>query len=82
MAHCSEAVPRRNCGRGAGGRVRLPAIAPRQGVQDCSVGESISSLIASAEGGDPSAADALFAALYAELHRLARRQLARDGAAT
>ena len=39
---------------------------------------TISSLIASAEGGDPSAADALFAALYSELHRLARRQLARN----
>lgn len=37
---------------------------------------SIASLIASAESGDPSAADALFAALYAELHRLAGRQLA------
>jgi RNA polymerase sigma factor (TIGR02999 family) len=39
---------------------------------------TISSLIASAEGGDPLAADALFAALYSELHRLARRQLARN----
>ena len=40
---------------------------------------TISSLIASAERGDRSAADALFAALYSELHRLARRQLARSG---
>lgn len=40
---------------------------------------TISSLIASAEGGDRSAADALFAALYSELHRLAKRQLARSG---
>lgn len=39
---------------------------------------TISALIASAEAGDPSAVDALFAALYAELHRLARRQLARS----
>lgn len=38
----------------------------------------LSGLIASAEGGDRSAADALFAALYAELHRLASRQLARS----
>ena len=38
---------------------------------------TISELILSAEGGDRSAADALFAALYDELHRLARRQLAR-----
>lgn len=40
---------------------------------------AISSLIASADGGDAAAADALFAALYAELHRMAQRQLARDG---
>jgi len=39
---------------------------------------TISSLIASAEGGDRSAADALFATLYSELRRLARRQLARS----
>ena len=38
---------------------------------------TISALILSAEGGDRSAADALFAVLYDELHRLARRQLAR-----
>ena len=41
--------------------------------------ETISSLIASAEQGDRSAADALFSTLYSELHRLARRQLARSG---
>jgi len=40
------------------------------------VADTISSLFASAERGDPSAADALFAALYSELHRLAGRQLA------
>ncbi len=40
--------------------------------------QKISSLIASAEGGDGSAADALFAALYSELHRMARRQLSRN----
>ena len=39
---------------------------------------SLSSLIASAEEGDRSAADTLFATLYAELHRLASRQLARS----
>jgi RNA polymerase sigma factor (TIGR02999 family) len=38
----------------------------------------ISSLIASADGGDRAAADALFAALYSELHRMASRQLARS----
>ncbi len=40
---------------------------------------TISSLIAGAERGDRSAADALFAQLYSELHRLAQRQLARSG---
>ena len=39
---------------------------------------TISSLVVAAEGGDPSAAAALFAALYSELHGLARRQLARN----
>jgi RNA polymerase sigma factor (TIGR02999 family) len=43
------------------------------------VATTIGSLIASAERGDHAAADALFAALYSELHRLAGRQLARGG---
>jgi RNA polymerase sigma factor (TIGR02999 family) len=38
----------------------------------------ISALIASAERGDAQAADALFTALYSELHRMAQRQLARN----
>jgi len=46
------------------------------------VAPSIATLISSAEGGDRSAADALFAALYSELHRLAKSQLARNGGAT
>lgn len=41
---------------------------------------AISSLLGQAEQGNSSAADALFAALYAELHRLASRELARHGA--
>jgi RNA polymerase sigma factor (TIGR02999 family) len=40
------------------------------------VDTAISSLVASAETGDQAAVDALFSALYAELHRLAQRQLA------
>jgi RNA polymerase sigma factor (TIGR02999 family) len=43
------------------------------------VGSAISSLIVAAERGDKPAAGALFAALYAELHRLAKRELARHG---
>ena len=40
---------------------------------------SISSLIGAADKGDFAAAEALFTALYSELHRLAKRQLARHG---
>ena len=40
---------------------------------------TISDLIVSTDAGDRSAADALFSALYAELHELARRQIAGSG---
>ena len=40
---------------------------------------SIPGLIATVEQGDRSSAQTLFAALYAELHRVARRELARQG---
>ena len=40
---------------------------------------SITSLLTSVERGDVPATDALFAALYAELHRLAQSQLRRSG---
>ena len=44
---------------------------------------TVASLISSAERGDGPAAEALFAALYTELHRLAERQIARNrGAVT
>jgi RNA polymerase sigma factor (TIGR02999 family) len=39
----------------------------------------LSSLFASAEHGEVGATDALFATLYSELHRMARRQLSRMG---
>lgn len=41
--------------------------------------DSLSALMAAAGRGEPEASEALFTALYAELHRLARRQLARHG---
>ena len=41
--------------------------------------DSISTLMGAAESGDRSAAAALFSALYSELHRLARRELGRQG---
>ena len=41
---------------------------------------ALSALVASADRGDRAAADALFTALYGELHRMARRELARRGA--
>ncbi len=37
------------------------------------------SLVEAAERGDPTATDALFSKLYAELHRVAKRELARQG---
>lgn len=40
---------------------------------------TLSTLIESAERGDQSDADALFSALYKELHRVAKRELARQG---
>jgi len=42
---------------------------------------TIASLIAAAERGDRTAREALFTTLYAELHRLARRELSKPGAA-
>jgi RNA polymerase sigma factor (TIGR02999 family) len=50
---------------------------PQLGEAD--VGSTISSLIVAAEEGDKPAAAALFTALYSELHRLAKRELARRG---
>lgn len=38
-------------------------------------------LIAASKAGEPSATDSLFTALYVELHRVAKRQLAREGVA-
>lgn len=40
---------------------------------------TLTSLLESADRGDHAAAEALFATLYTELHRLARRELARRG---
>jgi RNA polymerase sigma factor (TIGR02999 family) len=39
---------------------------------------TFASLAASAQSGDPAAAEALFGLLYAELHRLAKRELGRQ----
>ena len=43
------------------------------------MGSTISSLITAVESGDTAAADALFSALYSELHRMAKWELARRG---
>ena len=44
------------------------------------MGGTISSLIQAVERGDDAAPGALFEALYSELHRIAKRELARHGA--
>jgi RNA polymerase sigma factor (TIGR02999 family) len=44
------------------------------------VNSTLSTLVASAEQGDRAAADTLFTTLYDELHRMARRELAKRGA--
>jgi RNA polymerase sigma factor (TIGR02999 family) len=49
-------------------------------VDDTSSTSSICSLMTAAEGGDLAARESLFAALYTELHHMARRELARSGA--
>jgi RNA polymerase sigma factor (TIGR02999 family) len=43
------------------------------------VSADLTTLLASAERGDHTAADALFTALYEELHRMARRELSKRG---
>jgi RNA polymerase sigma factor (TIGR02999 family) len=43
------------------------------------VDANVAALISAAERGDFAARDALFASLYAELHQMARRELARRG---
>jgi len=43
------------------------------------VESTVSLLMQAAERGDQSAADALFSSLYSELHRIAKRELARQG---
>jgi RNA polymerase sigma factor (TIGR02999 family) len=52
---------------------------PVTAVVEMPVTADITSLLASAEQGDRAAADAVFAALYEQLHRMARRELARRG---
>ena len=54
-------------GRSAGYTVERPVTA------------SITALLATAERGDRAALDAVFSALYEDLHRMARRELARRG---
>jgi RNA polymerase sigma factor (TIGR02999 family) len=45
------------------------------------VDDTLKALISAADRGDLAARDSLFASLYAELHQLARRELARRGSA-
>ena len=63
----------------AAGGVPVVALRSRQR-RNAPVNPALSTLVASAEQGDRAAADKLFTALYDELHRMARRELARRGA--
>ena len=47
-------------------------------IPDPDLGARVASAIRAADGGDPRAAEQLFAALYSELHRMAKRQLHRN----
>jgi RNA polymerase sigma factor (TIGR02999 family) len=60
-------------------RTRLE-VRPRRSTGSWFMESTITSLISASEQGDSSASRLLFDALYAELHRLARRELARQGA--
>jgi RNA polymerase sigma factor (TIGR02999 family) len=51
---------------------------PKRGI---AVQSTLRPLVEAAERGDRSAADALFSALYSELHRVSKRELARQGGA-
>lgn len=57
----------------------IPTFAP-EAMERTPLESSIPSLISAVEQGDHAAAEKLFAALYSELHRLAKRELARHGA--
>lgn len=56
-------------------------LSSRERCGDVRVESAVTSLIAEAQRGDDSAAEALFRLLYGELHRLAKCELARQGAA-
>jgi len=55
----------------------IPVVSRRRPSQ---VSSTISSLITAADAGESGATDALFTALYEGLHRMAKRELARQGA--
>src|SRR3954470_2811676 len=57
----------------------MPATSSALYFDQSAVSADLTTLLASAERGDRAAADALFTALYEELHRMARRELARRG---
>src|SRR5438105_5062186 len=54
---------------------------PGQSSRELALESKFSTLFAAAERGDASASERLFQGLYAELHRLAKRELWRGGAA-
>src|SRR5215212_4542703 len=67
-------------GKGRTGEDVMQAVGSTLYCEPTAVSADLTSLLASAELGDREAADALFTALYEELHRMARRELAKRGA--
>src|SRR4051812_6858578 len=57
----------------------MPATSSALYFDQSAVSVDLTTLLASAEQGDRAAADALFTALYDELHRMARRELSKRG---
>ena len=57
-----------------------PVVPTESGPAESPVRPDVSNLIKNAERGDAVAADTLFTVLYSELHRIAKRELARQGA--
>jgi RNA polymerase sigma factor (TIGR02999 family) len=80
--HSPSTIERKFCGKNG---VQFPfpitSLRARRAKRGIALQSTLRPLVEAAERGDRSATDALFSALYAELHRVAKRALAHQGAA-